>query len=125
MFWEAAASQQHPLGYRSLLLPAMTEAMTAHSVDAKYQIASAASIARVTARLQIRPIGVDVLQDLVRSGDLDPAVLAELPTFTVHGAAVEWAPGRPELRSLWPEQLECPQAYVCLLDPSARDCDED
>jgi hypothetical protein len=125
MFWQAAPSQQHPLGYRSLLLPAMTEAMTAHSIDAKYQIPSAAEVARITARLRMRPIGVDVLQDLVQSGDLDPAVLSELPTFTMHGAAVEWTPDQRELRSLWPEELECPQAYVCLVDPSARECNEE
>jgi hypothetical protein len=125
MFWDAARSDEHPDGYRSRLLPAMTEAMTAHSIEVQYQVGSIAEIARVTARLRIRPIGMDVLQDLVSSGDLDPALLSEGTTFTIHGAAVEWTPERRELRSLWPDDLECPQAYLCLLEPHASECAED
>jgi len=123
MFWKAAPSEQHPDGFRSPLLPAATEAMTAHALVAGYQIAGADRIARITARVRIRPMGMDVLQDLVDSGDLDRALLAEVPTFTLHGAAVEWRPDEPELRSLWPEDLKCPDAYLCLLDPSSADCD--
>jgi hypothetical protein len=125
MFWDAAPSDEHPDGYRSRLLPAMTEAMTAHSIEVHYQVGSVAEIARVTARLRIRPIGMDVLEDLVSSGDLDPALLSEGTTFTIHGAAVEWTPERRELRSLWPDDLECPQAYLCLLDRHASECAED
>jgi hypothetical protein len=123
MFWEAAPSQAHPNGFRSRLLPAITETATAHAIDATYQIADPERIARITARLRIRPMGMDVLQDLVDSGDLDPALLAEVPTFTLHGASVEWRPDEPELRSLWPDDLQCPQAYLCLLDPEAPECD--
>ena len=43
--------------------------------------------ARVTLRVLIQPVGLDVLRDLVDSGDLDPgpdgAVLANMPTFEV------------------------------------------
>jgi hypothetical protein len=123
MFWEAAPSDEHPDGYRSLLLPAATEAMPAHSLEARYLVPTPERIARVTARLRIRPIGMDVLHDLVESGDLDEALLAEMPTFTLHGAAVEWTPDdAPRLRSLWPDGLECPEAYVCLLEPEAAEC---
>jgi hypothetical protein len=135
MFWEAEPSDEHPDGYRSLLLPAATEAMPAHSLEARYLVPTPDRIARVTARLRIRPIGMDVLQDLVDSGDLDDALLAEMPTFTLHGAAVEWTPdsdtepadprGQGRLRSLWPEGLECPEAYVCLLEPEASECRAD
>jgi len=125
MFWRAAPSRQHPDGYRSLLMPAMTEALTAHSLVARYQVGSPSDIARVTARLRMRPMGLDVLHDLVDSGDLEPSLLAEVPTFTLHGAAVEWSPEQLELRPLWPDELECPEAYVCLLDPQARGCKGD
>lgn len=123
MFWDAAPSPAHPSGFRSQLLPAISETMTAHAIDAAYQIADPGRIARITARLRIRPMGMDVLQDLVDSDDLDPALLAEVPTFTLHGASVEWRPDEPELRSLWPGDLQCPQAYLCLLDPQAPDCE--
>ncbi len=39
--------------------------------------------ARVTLRIRIQPVGIDVLQDLVDSKDLDPAVVAKMPTFDV------------------------------------------
>jgi hypothetical protein len=123
MFWEAAPSEEHPNGFRSLLLPAITETTPAHAIEATYRIAEPERIARITARLRIRPMGMDVLQDLVDSGDLDAALLAEVPTFTLHGASVEWRPDEPALRSLWPEDLQCPEAYRCLLDPEAPDCD--
>ena len=125
MFWQAAPSQQHPDGYRSLLLPPMTEAMTAHSLAVTYQVGPAAKVARITARLRMRPMGLDVLRDLVDSGDLDPELLAQVPTFTLHGAAVEWTPEQSALRSLWPEDLRCPDAHVCLLDPGADGCEQD
>ena len=38
---------------------------------------------KVTLRLLMRPMGLDVLQSLVDSGDLDPAVVGAMPTFTV------------------------------------------
>jgi hypothetical protein len=122
MFWEAAPSEAHPNGYRSLLLPASTEAMPAHALEARYQLPSPERIARITARLRIRPMGMDVLQDLVESGDLDPAIVDAMPTFTLHGAAVEWTPDQERLRSLWPEDLECPEAYTCVLEPDAEEC---
>lgn len=44
----------------------------------------------VEARIHIRPIGLDVLQDLVDSGDLDAAVVDAMPTFTLAGSEVIW-----------------------------------
>jgi hypothetical protein len=62
----------------------------------------------MTVRLRLRPIGLDVLQDLVDSGDLDASVIDRVPTFTLHGAAVEWRPDEPTPRSLLPDDLTCP-----------------
>jgi hypothetical protein len=45
---------------------------------------------RVRARLHLRPVADAVLDDLVASGDLDPAVRAAVPTWTLAGAAAEW-----------------------------------
>jgi hypothetical protein len=39
--------------------------------------------ARIEMWLRLRPMGVDVLQDLVKSGHLDPALIAAMPTLTV------------------------------------------
>jgi hypothetical protein len=44
---------------------------------------------RVVLQMKLVPMGADVLQDLVASGDLDAGLLAQMPTFNV-GAALEW-----------------------------------
>lgn len=55
---------------------------------------------RVTMRMRLQPVGLDVLDDLVDSGDLDPSVPGAMPTFDVSflGAdggiqsSLEWTP---------------------------------
>jgi hypothetical protein len=124
-FWDVAPSAEYPEGRRSLVLPAAVEAGIPHFITASYQLPPGALVSRVTARLRMRPVGRDVLADLVASADLSPDVGADMPTFTIHGASVEWDPSKPgELRSLWPEELRCPDAYRCLLEPEAAACAE-
>ena len=45
---------------------------------------------RIELRVFERPIGLDVLDDLIESGHLDPALRSEMPTFELTGAALEW-----------------------------------
>ncbi len=45
---------------------------------------------RVTLRLRIRPVGLDILDDLVASGDLDPSLPKAMPTHTAAGTVLEW-----------------------------------
>ena len=33
---------------------------------------------------------LSITQSLVESGDLDPKIIDEMPTFTLHGTHVEW-----------------------------------
>ncbi len=40
--------------------------------------------------LHEQPIGIDILQDLVATGDLDPRVIEAATTHTLDGAALEW-----------------------------------
>jgi hypothetical protein len=116
-FWDVAPSAEYPEGRRSLVLPAAVESGIPHYLTATYQVPPRAAVARVTARLRMRPIGRDVLADLVDSEDLTSDVGADMPTFTLHGASVEWSPAEPgKLRSLWPQELRCPDAYRSLLD---------
>lgn len=44
----------------------------------------------VTLRVRMRSMPLEVLQDLVATGDLDRAVLERLPTFTLEGATQVW-----------------------------------
>ncbi len=45
---------------------------------------------RVTVRVRVRPMGLDVLDDLIASGDLDPAVREQMPTFDLKSTVLEW-----------------------------------
>lgn len=45
---------------------------------------------RVTMRVRLVPVGLEVLDDLIQSKDLDPAVKAKMPTFTLKGTELEW-----------------------------------
>ncbi len=80
MFWEAAPSAQYPNGYLEPtdVLPVGKIAQPgSHSRTRQYRIlvssadGSPGLPSRLTARLRMRPMGMDVLQDLVDSGDLD------------------------------------------------------
>ena len=85
MFWETKTIE-------SYLLPVATDRLSLHVAKHTYTIPGRQQPARVEMRMKIRPIGMDVLQDLVDSGDLDPALLKEMPTFTLNNTHVEWKP---------------------------------
>ena len=125
MFWEAAPSQAHPEGYESNLLPVATTTYIAgkRAVLQQYRVHDRAGglPARVTARLRMRPIGLDVLQDLVDSGDLDEALLTKMPTFTL-GARLEWTPADGVMTTLAADpQWDCSR-YACLLSGGSEPC---
>jgi hypothetical protein len=109
-FWKAAPSDAYPDGYTALTLPFTVDPALPHTISARYSIARYREIARMTVRLRMRPIGVDVLNDLVGSGDLDSSTVASIPTFTLYGASVEWRPDEADLRSLIPDDLPCPES---------------
>ena len=81
-------------------------------------------VARITVRLRMRALGRDLLENLVASGDLDAALLEHVPTFTLHGASAEWTKADGQLRSLWPEELRCPDDYRELLEAGGSAGDE-
>jgi hypothetical protein len=98
MFWQAQS-------YDSNLLPAQ---LTANALDPRfYQShvmqsfprATGAHVSpkpdRVTLRLRLQPVGLDVIDDLVASRDLDASVRARIPTYDLDlggGATLEWTP---------------------------------
>ncbi|HEX6241492.1 MAG TPA: hypothetical protein VFZ61_11380, partial [Polyangiales bacterium] len=125
MFWDAAKSRAHPDGYESHVLPvqkltyaegrnAVVKQLRATGPDGQLP-------ARVTARLRMRPIGQDILQDLVASGDLDPKIAAEMPTFSF-GAKLEWTPADGLMKPIAAKIVSDCSKYHCLLDPQSEDC---
>jgi nitrate/TMAO reductase-like tetraheme cytochrome c subunit len=86
MFWEAARAR--PL--ESKALPIAVDALSNHVATCTYKTPGRQQPARLTARLLMRPVGMDVLQPLIDSGDLDAKIKAEMPTFPLHSTVVEW-----------------------------------
>lgn len=86
MFWEAAS-------FKGNTLPAQ---VTFDKLDPRYYRSHVMQTwplpqlpERVTMRVWLRPMGLGVLRQLVESGDLEPSVLAQVPTFQL-GQTVEW-----------------------------------
>ena len=125
MFWQAAKSDAHPDGYESSVLPVSTTTYIEgkHAVIKQYRVSGSNGLpARVQARLHMRPIGMDVLQDLVDSGDLDPKLAEQMPTFTF-GAEIDWTPEDGVMKSISAQltPADC-NTYRCALDPDAQNC---
>lgn len=104
MFWEAERVEPY-------VLSVTADPRMPHVERHTYRMPLLQQPARVEMRLKMRPVGIDVLQSLVDSQDLDPAVIQEMPTFTLHRTHVEWraADGpllrRPEPK---PDPIQCP-----------------
>lgn len=84
MFWEA---EKEP---KSRLLPPLTDINTPHSLPCSYRIPGGKRPSRIALRMRMRPVGMDVLNDLVSSGDLAPDVAQKMPTFTLRNTAGVW-----------------------------------
>jgi hypothetical protein len=127
MFWQAEKSPAHPEGYESNLLPPPTTTYVEgkHAVLQQYRLRGKGGLpARVTARLRIRPIALDVLSDLVATGDLDPAIAAQMPTLGF-GAQIEWTKDAGFMKTIAATiaRADC-NKQRCLLDPGSKDCHE-
>jgi hypothetical protein len=124
MFWEAARSNAHPDGYESHVLEGKTTlGFGVNATRKQYRASGPEGLpARVTARLRMRPIGLDVLQDLVDSGDLAPALIAQMPTFTF-GAQLEWTPSDGVMTTIHATPSTDCETYRCMLHPGSEACD--
>ncbi|MCP4873290.1 MAG: hypothetical protein GY898_31755 [Proteobacteria bacterium] len=87
MFWEATDSES------DLLPPSVTFDATSpdfiHWVQRTYTVV-AGQPARVEARVRLRPMGLEILQSLVDSGDLAEEHLSEFPTFDLGSVTMVW-----------------------------------
>ncbi|WP_181233096.1 multiheme c-type cytochrome [Enhygromyxa salina] len=84
-FWKAASVESN-------LLPA-PEGFGSSSDAETWKLRSYAldsAPTRVNMRVRLRPIGLEVLAELVASGDLDPAVVERASTFDVAPTVLEW-----------------------------------
>jgi hypothetical protein len=105
MFWEAAT-------YKPDVMPYATDFTTPHFVTRTFITKQPLDKppARIELWIRLRPIGVDVLRDLVDSGHLDPSVVERMPTLTVAHGEVRWEPAKNNYGdwvSLLPGAPEC------------------
>ena len=91
MFWQAASTEGNALPAKATFDPLDPRFYQTHIVQSYPRTGPivTAPVDRVTMRVRMQPMGLEVLEDLVASGDLDPAFRKAMPTFDV-GAPVEW-----------------------------------
>jgi hypothetical protein len=95
MFWQATS-------YKSETLPPIVSADPEHpqfdrSVHHQYRVDGGVGglVDRVTMVVHIRPIDVDLVDDLVASGDLaDPTLSSKIVTFSLASTRLEWRAAR-------------------------------
>jgi hypothetical protein len=96
MFWDAARTEGDALPAPSAAAPGEPGYVNVH-VPRHYRIAGA-GLDRITVRVRMQPIGLDVIDDLIDSGDLDPKYRDLIPTFDLAGSVLEWTPETAERR---------------------------
>lgn len=88
LFWEATRFESENLP------PAVTsnpqDPRFIHSKTRNIQLMQSPD--RVTMRVRMRPMDYDLLDDLVASGDLDPAIRDKAPVFELASGTKEWRP---------------------------------
>jgi hypothetical protein len=88
MFWEAMTVQTHHLPGVVTLDP--SDPAFFHYVERTFDPGLSVVPDRVTARVRVRAMDVDVLDDLIASGDLDAGFRDAIPTFDIGGSVLEW-----------------------------------
>ncbi len=94
MFWEAASftSNQIP----GMVKPTVLDPSSFTKSHVAYRYPQATALPekpdRITMKVFMRPIGDDVLRDLVASGDLTDEIRARVPQFSLAQASLEWTP---------------------------------
>lgn len=86
MFWDARTLDGNLLPASEILSP-MGDASTWRA--RRYEVPDV-EVDRVSTRLRLRPMGLEVLGDLVETGDLDPMWLDRIQTFDVEPTVLEW-----------------------------------
>ena len=96
-FWDARRIERSFLPAPTPFRPGQPGYMNTH-VPRRYRIVGP-PLDSVTVRVRMRPIGLEVLRELVVSGDLDPEVVSRMPTYTLAGSVLEWSPATADLRT--------------------------
>ncbi|MBX2801489.1 MAG: cytochrome c family protein [Myxococcales bacterium] len=92
-FWETASIDDDDLLVAHTTLdttdPAYVETVQVRPVS----VTGAAD--RIRMSLKVRPLPLDLVDELIDEGRLDPAIRSEIPTFTLAPTVLEWTAGAP------------------------------
>jgi nitrate/TMAO reductase-like tetraheme cytochrome c subunit len=86
MMWQAASTKVAALPVAVTLDP--TDPRYDRSVSKTFDVPSSSD--QITVRVRMTPIGLDVVDDLVASADLDPSYRANVPVYTMGGTTLTW-----------------------------------
>ncbi|MSP72058.1 MAG: hypothetical protein EXR76_07740 [Myxococcales bacterium] len=96
-FWDARRVERSFLPAPTPFRPGQPDYVNTH-VPRRYRIVGP-PLDLVTVRVRMRAMGLEVLRELVVSGDLDPEVVSRMPTYTLAGSVLEWSPATADLRT--------------------------
>lgn len=131
MFWDASPSAAYPAGYRSTTLPITLpsaqrgDVPPPHHVEAQFM--TFMDPARVEVAIKIRPIGFDLVDDLIASGHLpqDTDLKSRIQTHTLNLTKMVWDRTTDSSRTVEvpaAEPLDCPNRWLCQLYPGRPGC---
>ncbi len=97
MFWEASSYESNQLPGPVTSNPTDPAFFFTHIVQTYPRPSSVPSSLstypdEVSMRVRLVPIGLDVLDDLITSKDLDPSIRAKMPVFTLASTVLTWKP---------------------------------
>ena len=95
MFWQAASHDSNQLLGQTTNVQTdpsyyLTHALRTYPAPTSTPATLGTMPDRVTMRVRLVPVGLDVLDDLIASGDLDAGVKAQMTTFSLAGTTLEW-----------------------------------
>jgi hypothetical protein len=90
-FWEAADIESDALLPVQATLDPYDPAFIQTHVSHNYIVRNGTPD-RITAEVRVRPVPLDLVQELVTTGHLDAAIADAVPTFTLTPTILEWTP---------------------------------
>lgn len=93
MFWQIRTSSSTQLPASTALGPWDPDYIDPHVVRT-FRFDGVAD--RIQMRVRMRPMGLDIVDDLIASGDLDPNHRARLATWDLGSTVVVWTPDTPD-----------------------------